>query len=137
MRKSLDQIFVDTSAFYALLDRSDRFHEQASALWPELLEDGITLITSNYVVWETISLLQNRIGFDAASLWCKDILGIVDIFWVDEGIHQRAYDLWMNLGRLKLSFVDCISFVIMHKQGIEKSFCFKPHFEEHGFMLLE
>jgi len=130
------KVFVDTSAFYALIDRSDRYHAQASALWTDLLDDSFRLLTSNYVVWETIGLLQKRIGFEAARLWHKDILGVLDVLWVDEGMHQRAYELWLNLGRRRLSLVDCVSFVTMHAHMIEKAFCFKPHFEDHGISLL-
>ena len=132
-----NKIYVDTSAFYALLDRSDRYHSKASALWPDLLHDNITLLTSNYVVWETVGLLQKRIGFEAASLWYKDILGVLDVLWVDTRTHQLAYELWLNLGRRRLSLVDCVSFVTMHQHEIEKAFCFKPHFTDHGFILLE
>jgi predicted nucleic acid-binding protein len=137
MLSANNKIYVDTSAFYALLDRSDRYHSQASALWPDLLHDNITLLTSNYVVWETVGLLQKRIGFEAASLWCKDILGVLDVLWVDARTHQLAYELWLNLGRRRLSLVDCVSFVTMHQHEIEEAFCFKPHFTDHGFILLE
>ena len=130
-----DMVFVDTSAFYALMDRSDRYHERASALWPDLLDDGIHLVTSNYVVWETVGLLQKRIGFEAASLWYKDVLAVLEVLWVDEKTHQRAYELWLNFGRMGLSLVDCVSFVTMHRHGIEQAFCFKPHFADHGFSL--
>jgi len=112
------KIYVDTSAFYALLDRSDRYHKEASAIWPSLLDDHITLITSNYVVSETVGLLQNRIGFKAVNA------------------HGRAYELWLNLGLKGLSLIDCVSFVTMHHHHIEKAFCFKPRFAEHGFDLL-
>jgi uncharacterized protein len=132
----MQKIFVDTSAFYALLDRSDKYHKQASLLWPGLLDEETGLVTTNYVVWETIGLLQNRIGYEAANLWCKDVLAVLDILWVNEAIHQRAMDLWNNLGRLRVSFTDCVSFVIMHQKGIETAFCFKKHFEEHGFILV-
>ena len=130
------KIFVDTSAFYALLDRSDRYHKEASALWPDLLDKNVTLVTSNYVVSETIALLQKKIGFEAANVWYRDILGVLDICWIDEDTHQRAYELWLNLGRRKLSLVDCVSFITMHHHKIEKAFCFKPHFVDHGFDLL-
>jgi len=130
------KIYVDTSAFYALLDRSDRYHKQASVIWPALLDDNVALITSNYVVSETVGLLQNRIGFKAVKLWYRDILGILDVWWVDADAHGRAYDLWLNLGLKGLSLIDCVSFVTMHHHHIEKAFCFKPRFAEHGFDLL-
>jgi predicted nucleic acid-binding protein len=101
-----------------------------------LLDGNIALITSNYVVWETVGLLQNRIGFDAASLWYRDVLGVLDVWWVNADIHQRAYELWLNLRRRRLSLLDCVSFVTMHQHEIEKAFCFKPHFTDHGFTLL-
>jgi len=131
-----NKIYVDTSAFYALIDRSDRHHQKASILWPELLDDHVSLITSNYVVWETLGLLQKRIGCEAAILWYRDVLGVLDIWWVNEDTHQRAYELWLNLGRRRPSLVDCVSFVTMHHHQIEKAFCFKPHFTNHGFTLL-
>ena len=130
------KIYVDTSAFYALIDRSDRHHTKASVLWPELLNDSVTLITSNYVVWETLGLLQKRIGCEAAILWYRDVLCVLDIWWVNEDMHQRAYELWLNLGRKRPSLVDCVSFVTMHQHQIETAFCFKPHFTDHGFALL-
>ena len=41
-----EPIYVDTSAFYALLDRADKHHEPARAVWPELLKDDIALVTT-------------------------------------------------------------------------------------------
>ena len=136
MLNSDSKIYVDTSAFYALLDRSDKYHKQASTLWPTLLDEDVTLITSNYVVSETVAILQNRIGFEAANLWCRDILGVLEIWCVDDDTHQRAYELWLNLGRMRFSLVDCVSFVTMYHHQIEKAFCFKPYFTDHGFDLL-
>ena len=131
-----NKIYVDTSAFYALIDRSDRHHEKASALWPELLHENVALITSNYVVWETTDLLQQRIGCEAAILWYRDVLGVMDVRWVNEENHQRAVELWLNLGQYRPSLVDCVSFVTMHLHQIEKVFCFKPHFINYGFNLV-
>lgn len=131
-----EPIFIDTSAFYALLDRSDRYHEQAKDVWPFLLEDGITLLTTNYVVSETLTLLQYRIGFEAARLWYKDVLGVTSVHWVDEASHRQAYELWMNLGRQHCSLVDCASYITMHQYQAEKAFCFKPGYEVQGFQLI-
>lgn len=131
-----EPIYVDTSAFYALMDRADFYHESAKELWPSLLEDSVSLRTSNYVVSESLSLIHHRLGYKAASIWYKDILGVLDVYWVDQATHHRAYELWMNLGRRQHSMVDCISYVIMHKNQIEKAFCFKRSYAEQGFKLL-
>ena len=129
-------IYVDTSAFYALLDRADKYHEPARAVWPGLLKDDIALMTTNYVVSETVTLLQYRIGFEAADLWYRDVLGVLDVYWVDEVLHRRAYELWMNLGRRRFSLVDCVSYVTMRHNRIERAFAFKTNFIEQGFELL-
>ena len=131
-----ERIYVDTSAFYALLDRADKHHHPARAVWPALLEDDIELVTTNYVVSETTTVLQYRIGFEAANLWYRDILGVMDVHWVDEALHRRAYELWMNLGRRRFSLVDCVSYVTMHHHRIEKAFGFKSNYIEQGFELL-
>jgi len=132
----IESVYVDTSAFYALMDRSDTHHHRAKTLWPSLLEDNVNLQTSNYVVCETLDRIQCRLGFNAASLWHKDVLGIMEVHWVDQATHRRAHDLWMSLGRQQNSLVDCISFTIMHKNQIEKSFCFKGSYIEQGFISL-
>ncbi len=96
----LRRIYIDTSAFYALIDRSDKHHATAKALWPSLLTSDTALFTSSDVVAETMNLLQHRLGFEAASLWHKAVLEIVEIQWVDETVHRLAHELWMRLGRL-------------------------------------
>jgi len=136
MLSNPEKIYVDTSAFYALLDRADPYHKEASSLWGTLMDNNFILVTTNYVVSETMKLLQKKIGFEAARVWYKDILGVLDVLWIDEGIHRQAYELWLNLGRIPLNFIDCTSFVSMHHHQIERAFCFKRAFKIHGFNLI-
>jgi predicted nucleic acid-binding protein len=133
---SAEPIFVDTSAFYALLDRSDRHHEQARAIWPSLLEDHVALLTTNYVALETLKLLQYRISSEAARVWYRDVLDVLEVCWINEGVHRQAFELWMNLGRQHFSLVDCASYITMHQHQVEKAFCFKNGFEEQGFHVI-
>ncbi len=128
-----ERVFVDTSAFYALMDRSDNNYEKAADMWASLLEKNLYLYTSNYVIVETLALLQSRLGFEAANLWYRDVLDLAEILWIDGSIHNLAYELWLSLGRRKLSFVDCVSFMAMRHYKVEKVFGFDRHFEEQGF----
>jgi len=133
MLNNSEKIFVDTSAFNALLDRSNQHHKEASNLWPDLLNKTILLVTTNYVVSDTLRLLQSNIGFDTSKLWYRDIIDVFNLLWVDEGSHQRAYELWLNLGHSRIRFVDCVSLIIMRQHQIKKVFCFNSYFTKQGF----
>jgi uncharacterized protein len=131
-----ERVFLDTSAFYALMDRSDSNYVQAAGLWASLLEKDFYLCTGNYVIVETMALLQNRLGFEAANLWYRDVLSLTEVLWIDSSIHNLSYELWLSLGRRKLSFVDCVSFMAMRHYKVEKVFGFDRHFVEQGFEIL-
>ena len=53
-------VFVDTSAMYALLVEDDESHEAARIGAASLRELGASLVTSSFVVLETVSLLHRR-----------------------------------------------------------------------------
>jgi predicted nucleic acid-binding protein len=127
-------VFIDTSAFYAIMDKSDLFHESAAKAWIQLVENDIPLITSNYIIVESTALIQARLGFEAAQLWYKDMLIMSATAWIDEKIQDMAFELWMGLGRKKLSLVDCSSFILMRNNDIDYFFGLDNHFEEQGFI---
>ena len=58
-------VFVDTSALYAILDADDENHERAGRLWRDLVAQETQLVSSNYVLLETLSLVQHRLGMRA------------------------------------------------------------------------
>ncbi len=130
------QTFIDTSAFYAIIDQSDSTHEEAAEAWAFLLHDDNHLITSNYIILETIALLQNRISCKAAMLFQNDILSVVDTHWISQSIHQLSIELWKNQGLRHLSLVDCTSFIIMGRKHCSEAFTLDHHFAEQGFSLL-
>lgn len=132
-----EAVFVDTSAFYALMDASDNSHKEAAGLWRSFLEEDVYTATSNYVIIETTALLQSRLGLDAAVLWDRDVLSLVETLWVDESIHGLAHDLWVGIGRSNLSFVDCVSLTLMRRHEMEKVYAFDKHFAEQGFKVLK
>ncbi len=43
-------VFVDTSAFFAVLDADDENHDAAKQVWEDLLAQEAVLICSNYVL---------------------------------------------------------------------------------------
>lgn len=131
-----NSVFIDTSAFYAIIDRSDLFHEPSGEAWSLLLQTERCLITSNYVILETTALLQNRIGQKAALIFNNDILRVVDVHWITQIIHESSIELWKNQGRRNLSLVDCSSFILMGQTQCSEAFSMDKHFTDQGYALL-
>jgi predicted nucleic acid-binding protein len=126
-------IFIDTSAFYALLDRDDDNHEAAKGAWMKILNAENTLVTSDYVLVETFALLQNRLGVVAVRAFQEDLLPIVNTEFVNPETHRSGTAALLASSKRKLSLVDCISFDIMRTLGIKTAFAFDDHFKEAGF----
>jgi predicted nucleic acid-binding protein len=128
-------IFVDTSAFLAILNETDQYHLKAKQFWTEVLTTDSVLYSSNYVLLETTALLQHRFGIDAVRLFENKLRPVIDIIWVDEQIHKLGMGILITANRRNLSLVDCISFEIMRQVRLEKAFTFDPHFSEQGFIV--
>lgn len=125
--------FVDTSALYALLDRDDACHGRAAKIWNRLLQDSRPLKCSNYVLIETVALVQRRLGMEALRALAEDLIPVLEVIWVQPDQHQTALEEVFRQGRRNLSLVDCTSFVLMKDAEIKHAFCFDRHFEEEGF----
>jgi len=126
-------IFIDTSAFLAVLDADDDYHAAAKSAWGEILASGSLLVTSNYILIETFALVQNRLGLPAIRVFQEDIVPLLATRWVDATIHAAATSALLAANRKKLSLVDCVSFEVMRHAAIKGVFTFDRHFHEQGF----
>jgi predicted nucleic acid-binding protein len=127
------RVFIDTSAFYALLDRDDVNHKKAESAWVNLLNVDNSLVTSNYVMVETFALLQSRLGIKAVRGFQEDILPLINIEFVTPEIHRSGIAVLLSVSKRNLSLVDCVSFETMRARGIKIAFTFDSHFQEQGF----
>jgi predicted nucleic acid-binding protein len=130
------RIFVDTSAFYAFLDRDDKNHQKGKRAWSEIIEGYYTLITSNYILVETLALLQSRLGLQAVRGFQEDVAPILKVEIVTADMHRAGTAALLSAGRRGLSLVDCVSFEVMRDLGIKLAFTFDAHFKEQGFDMI-
>ena len=126
-------ILVDTAAFYALVDDRDPNHGRASAAISDLVAADETLLTHEYVVVETMALVQRRLGLGALRRFVDDLLPIVEVAWVDETLHVEAREALLAAGRRTVSLVDWTSFLVMRRHGVRRAFTFDPDFGAEGF----
>lgn len=126
-------VFVDSAAFYALLDRDDKYHRPARTQWEEALSVQRRLVTSSWVFVESFALVQSRLGMDALRVLHDEILPAVEVIQVDSEVQAAAAQAVMAADRRRLSLVDCSSFQIMRQMEIRAVFTFDRHFVEQGF----
>ena len=130
-----EEVFVDTSALYALLDRDDDRHPEASRIWAHLLESGASLWTHSYVLVETFALVQRRLGPEAVRALHYDLLPVLDVVWVDEELHRLAAEALIASGSRSVSLVDRVSFILMRRRGLRTAFAFDEDFSQEGFVM--
>jgi uncharacterized protein len=127
--------FVDTSAFLAMANRLDHHHAAARDAWARLVSSDTPLCTTNYVIVETISLLQKRLGMGAVRQFQQDLAPLLTVHWVDERTHATAVTGLIAGGRSGPSLVDCVSFAVIHSLRVQSVLAFDAHFSERGFVL--
>ena len=130
-------IFIDTSAFIALMDSADEFHSAAANLFKEVVESDEKFLTSNYVLLETIFLLQREIGITAVNDFRKHMLPLVIVIWVDEKINNDCLNNLIAAEKRKISLTDYSSFYILDSFKIGRVFTFDKHFKEKCYQILE
>ncbi len=124
-------IFIDTSAFFALADRTDRFHQSAV----QFVEGNHRLlVTSNLVVFATLTLIRMRLGHDAAlsfgrKLFEESVIPLIRVKPADEG---GAWAMFRRYHNQRFSFVDCTSFAVMDRRRIPAAFAFDQDFRRLG-----
>lgn len=128
-------IFLDTSAIYALADRADPNHERASRYFERALASSESFFTHNYVLVESLALLQHRLGLGAALKFAKDAEAF-ELEWITSSMHNQALERLKTSARRHLSFVDCVSFLVMRARPSKVAFAFDEHFDDEGFGLL-
>jgi len=126
-------VYCDTSALYALLDRSDANSSSAAEAWQRLADESASLVTTNYVVVEAVALTQARLGMAAVSALRTLIDPFITVHYVDAVLHLAAFEQVVSLSRRAVSLVDCASFTFMRQHGLGRAFAFDRHFREFGF----
>ena len=131
-------VFGDTSFFFALVAKRDPAHRPAVVAYEKLLKSGVRVVTTDYVVDETLTLTKARI--DARTT----------LTLLDRMERSEAIDLKMLSGERFLaskqyfrkhsdhgySFTDCASFVVMDELEIRAALTTDRHFKEAGFEVL-
>lgn len=135
----MEGVFVDTSAWVALLTNNDAHHPRATTAFEELQRSRTVLYTSDYVVDETITTILMR-GSHKQSVYAGDVLftsRLIKTISVGSTYLPKAWELYKKFKDKKFSFTDVTSFVIMREMGIRKAFSCDNDFIQAGFEVVQ
>lgn len=131
-------VFIDSSAFYALVDAADANHRAAVTVWQSLLRQNEPLVTSNYVITEMVALLHHRFGTDVVRRFVTDNLPVVQVHWVEQSLHDSALGAMLAItSKSGPSLTDCTSLELMRRLDIRRVFAYDRHFENLGLTVLK
>jgi uncharacterized protein len=124
----VNDLFVDTSGFYALANLADNHHAEAVAAFRSAAGHHV-LQTSDHVIVETWCLLRARLGRAAAMrFWDGFDGGVVKIVGVTAADFQRGREIAQEWSDQAFSIVDCTSFALIERLDIRRAFAFDKHF---------
>lgn len=130
-------IFVDTGAFVGRFLANDQYHASALRLWDKVEAANEPCVTSSPVLVETITLLARRTSAAFAVEKARLIYSSAafEILRPSAADESAALAVALKFADQRLSFTDCLSFVLMQRAGLRRAFTFDAHFALAGFEL--
>lgn len=130
----MQRVFVDTSAWYAYVNRRDPDH---AAVVRVLRRRDLRLLTSTNAFDETVTLTR-RLGH-GVSRRVGEVLrdaAAVELIRVSAADEEEAWALHGQRPDEVYSFTDCTSFVLMRRLGIVVAVTLDEDFAREGFTVL-
>ncbi len=121
-------ILVDTGAWYAVADTSDRHHKKASSFFNREVA-RTEFVTTDLIFAETFSLLTSHLGRRAGlKFWDSLRQARTPILCAEPADLETAWRIALAFPDQDFSFVDCTTFALMERHAIHEAFAFDSHF---------
>ena len=126
-------IFVDSGAWIGLLNPKDQHYNVAVTIYNRLKNQRVAIVTTDYVIDETITRLRYDVSHLAAVKFLDFInrveeQNVLTVVSIDSALFQEAVELFRQYDSVRFSFTDCTSFAVCRKNQISEAFAFDEHF---------
>lgn len=130
------ETFIDTGGFFAALNPHDEHHANAARWFVDAAD--APAVTTDYVLDETVTLLQSRKQSHLIEPWLSQVLAAPNcrIVWMDSKRFEEVRRFLAKHADKQWSFTDCFSFCVMSEQNIHRALAHDEHFRQAGFETL-
>jgi len=128
------KLFVDTSAWFALIDKNDQNHKPARDFLDQLDKAPVLFHVTDYIVDETATLLRLKVSHRQAVAFLDYLANSPHVVraYATPDLLAQAEDLFRRYKDKRWSYTDCVSFVFMDGEGLNDAFSFDANFREYG-----
>ena len=130
----MTKVFGDTFYFLALLNKRDEAHDKAVE-YAACIEQ---LVTTEWVLTELADGLASSRQREMFLKTRQELLDDGDVLVVplDMELYDEGINLFASRPDKDWSLTDCISFVVMRREGLSEALTGDHHFEQAGFIVL-
>lgn len=134
----MELLFIDTAGWMALADANDPQHQASRAVRDDWLRQGRMLLSTDYVMDETLTLIRIRLGLQAAVRWWNQVETSSRLRWewINPARAEKARHWFFQWEDKRFSFTDCTSFVVMRELHLRQALTTDKHFSQAGFEIL-
>ena len=131
----MSSVFADTGFFLALINPRDQYHRSAAELNFRL---SVPLVTTAWVLLEfanAISASRVRERFEQVLVRLRSESD-AKIIAPEPDLFDQGCKLYFSRSDKQWSLTDCISFIVMEREGLTDALTGDRHFEQAGFHAL-
>ena len=134
----MDELFVDTSAWYPLVVKSHPDHDRLSAALRASVERRARIVTSNLVIAESHALIMRRAGIASGLRFVQLVRASPNVVVASNvQLEDAAINDWLTrFADQPFSMVDAVSFAIMAERGTRAALTLDRHFAIVGFQMV-
>ncbi len=133
---------ADSNYFIALFSPLDSLFGQAVKLSKIIAQTGTSLVLSNYIFLETVTVLSQRTNRAAAISVGNHLLRdqVFQIVHIGDSLHTESWNIFQSMNKKNMSFVDCSTLALLNYTGIKSLLTFdttdfEPLAKKYNFKL--
>lgn len=127
------KVFIDTSAFVALLVDNENDHDQVSEKYADYRRQRVTFFTSDYVLDELFTrLLYYKLDLKRIIQRLKESIAAkeITVLTIDEAVFEKSTEIFLKFSDHQISFTDATSVCLYKDFALDEIFTLDSDFKK-------
>ena len=114
------KVIVDSDILVALYKPDDASHKRSLSMVTRLKNDGAVFCAANLVIYESVTVISNRMGMDDARQFRVGLENFInEVIQFDEKLEEKTWEIFLSKTKKGTSFVDCANLAVTEKYKLD------------------